>query len=147
MKKILLDKLIKEIKDSGLKDAELDHWLIDSDISTSVQIETKSWPQSLLLDPPGPMPKKLREALATANAQLEKGKRFFNLLQGPCGGLSPSWLLVGMIALPNVPDKDSLRGWGLPHCELEYLQQINFYTILGHPVHFEGTFCFVMKFN
>ena len=67
------------------------------------------------------MPQKLREALATANKQLKKGKRFFNLLQGPCGGLSPSWLLVGMIALPNVPDKDWLRGWRVQEDSLRYI--------------------------
>ena len=46
---------------------------------------------------------------------------FFNLLQGPCGGLSPSCLLVGMIALPNVPDKDCLRGWGVQEDSLRYI--------------------------
>jgi hypothetical protein len=121
LKRRKIDDLIKEIKDSDLKDAELDHWLIDSEISTSLQIESKSFPQNLQLDPPGPMPKKLGDALKTANIQLKKGKRFFNLLQGPCGDLSPSWLLVGMIALPNVPDKNHLRGWGVQEDSLRYI--------------------------
>ena len=58
------------------------------------------------------MPKMLRDSLVKANYQLERGKRFFNLIQGVCGDLFPSWVMVGMIAPPNVPDKDHLRGWG-----------------------------------
>ena len=28
---------------------------------------------------------------------------------------------MGMIALPNVPDKDSLRGWGVQEDDLRYI--------------------------
>ena len=67
------------------------------------------------------MPKMLRESLAKANYQLERGKCFLNLIQGLCGDLFPSWVLVGTIALPNVPDKDHLRGWRVLEDFLRYI--------------------------
>ena len=45
-KKQEIDTLIKDIKNSELKDAELDHWLTDSETSATIHIETKSWPQN-----------------------------------------------------------------------------------------------------
>ena len=114
-----LDKLIIKVKD--MKDSELDHLLVDSDTRTVFNAECKTWPQTFQLDPPGPMPVTLKEVLDKADEQLQKGNSLYNLVLGPVGQLSPAWRLVSVIALPNVPDKNHLRGWGVQEDSLRYI--------------------------
>ena len=82
---------------------EYDMLLLVKSLSSVMQCEVKTYPQSGQVDP-----KKLKEAVENAAHQLQKGKQLCNQVIAPLSNISPSWSMVGLICLPNIPTRAHL---------------------------------------
>ena len=95
---------------------EFDGVQVDRNSSTTFCHEVKSWPQNGNLDSPG-----LQETLEKANYQNSKWKDVFNHIVGPAADLSSSWTNIGMIHLPNVPNRAELEKRGVEPSDLKFI--------------------------
>ena len=98
------------------RNSEFDFLAVDKGSSCVFQVETKSYPQTGIIQPGA-----LMDSLKKANEQLGKGERCFQNLIAPCANLSPNWTWVGLVALPNISNKQQLTDAGIEDSALPFI--------------------------
>ena len=95
---------------------EFDHLLVTRMNSLFIQAETKTYPQSGVVEPEG-----LKREVDKADDQLGKGKCFIQDVILPLAGVTTPWTMASLIFLPNVPSRKELESLKLEPEKLRYL--------------------------
>ena len=95
---------------------EFDHLLVTRMNSLFIQAETKTYPQTGVVEPEG-----LKREVDKADDQLGKGKCFIQDVILPLAGVTTPWTMASLIFLPNVPSRKELESLKLEPEKLKYL--------------------------